>query len=54
MGSEDEEDSDDEDFGLEPIEDVICALLPGRIEQATLNLTFSKDEVVCFEVTGKK
>ncbi|BEJ12223.1 hypothetical protein CspHIS471_0206830 [Cutaneotrichosporon sp. HIS471] len=44
-------DSDEDDFDqLE--ESVICALTPGRIEQAQLNLTFIQGEVVVFETVG--
>lgn len=53
-GDEDEEDSDDdsdEDFG-EAEETVLCALTPGKIEQAQLNLTFIQGEVVVFQASG--
>lgn len=50
-GDDSDLDSDDEDF--EPLEEtVLCALTPGRIEQAQLNLTFIQGEVVVFETVG--
>ncbi|WVQ80674.1 FK506-binding protein 4 [Cryptococcus sp. DSM 104549] len=53
---DEEEDSEDEsDFSDEEIEEtsVLCALTAGKIEQASLNLTFVEGEVVVFETTGE-
>ena len=57
-GSEDDDedmDSDDEDFDDDIMEEtsVMCSLTAGKIEQATLNLTFVEGEVIIFEVTGE-
>jgi len=49
---DDEDDSDDEDMIEET--SVLCSLTAGKIEQASLNLTFVEGEVVIFEVTGDK
>lgn len=51
---EDEDEEDDEDFEEPTATAIACSLIPGKIEQASLNLTFVADEVVMFEVTGKK
>lgn len=48
-----EDDSDDEEDDLEETS-VLCALTPGKCEQAVLNLTFVQGEVVIFEVSGEK
>ncbi|WWD19449.1 FK506-binding protein 4 [Kwoniella shandongensis] len=53
---DDEEDSedDDEDFEDELEEtSVLASLTAGKIEQASLNLTFVEGEVVIFETTGE-
>lgn len=49
-----EDDEDDEDFEEPTATAIACSLIPGKIEQAQLNLTFVADEVVMFEVTGNK
>lgn len=49
---EDEDEEDDEDFEEPTATAIACSLIPGKIEQASLNLTFVADEVVMFEVTG--
>jgi FK506-binding nuclear protein len=55
---EDDEEEDDEDYDSEDdtphVEAVMCALTAGKIEQATINLTFVEGEIVVFEATGKK
>jgi FK506-binding nuclear protein len=48
---DDSEDDSEDDFG-EAEETVLCALTPGKIEQAQLNLTFIQGEVVVFQVSG--
>ncbi|WVO19114.1 FK506-binding protein 4 [Cryptococcus decagattii] len=53
---EEEEDSEEEDEGdfddeLEET-NVLCSLTAGKTEQASLNLTFVRGEVVVFETTG--
>ncbi|KAL7418584.1 peptidylprolyl isomerase fpr3 [Cryptotrichosporon argae] len=48
---DDDEDSDDDEEELEETS-VLCSLIPTKIEQAQLNLTFVEGEVVIFEVTG--
>ncbi|AAW42924.1 hypothetical protein CNBD3620 [Cryptococcus deneoformans B-3501A] len=48
-----EEDEDESDFEDELEEtNVLCSLTAGKTEQASLNLTFVRGEVVVFEVTG--
>ncbi|OWZ47103.1 FK506-binding protein 4 [Cryptococcus neoformans c45] len=55
---EEEEDSEEEDEDESDFEDeleetnVLCSLTAGKTEQASLNLTFVRGEVVMFEVTG--
>ena len=52
---EEEDEEEDEDFEADAqTTAVLCSLIPGKIEQAQLNLVFVKEEVVMFEVTGKK
>lgn len=52
---EEEDEEEDEDFEADAqTTAVLCSLIPGKIEQAQLNLVFVEDEVVMFEVTGKK
>lgn len=52
---EEEEDDEDEDFEEDATSTaVLCSLIPGKIEQAQLNLVFVESEVIMFEVTGKK
>ncbi|KAL1405046.1 peptidylprolyl isomerase fpr3 [Vanrija albida] len=52
---DDEDDEDEDDFSDDGIEEtsVIASLTAGRVEQAQVNLTFVKGEVVIFEVTGE-
>ncbi|ORX40764.1 hypothetical protein BD324DRAFT_612042 [Kockovaella imperatae] len=50
--SEMDSDYSDSEEGLEQT-NVLCSLLAGRVEQATLNLTFCEGDVVVFEVTGE-
>ncbi|KAK4686814.1 FK506-binding nuclear protein, partial [Tremellales sp. Uapishka_1] len=57
-GDDDEEDmdeDDDSDFSDDEVVEtvVLCSLTAGKIEQASLNLTFVEGEVVRFEVTGE-
>ncbi|KIR68518.1 FK506-binding protein 4 [Cryptococcus bacillisporus CA1873] len=50
---EDSEEEDEDDFEDELEEtNVLCSLTAGKTEQASLNLTFVRGEVVVFETTG--
>lgn len=51
---EDDEDDDEDDEDMMEETSVLCSLTAGKIEQASLNLTFVEGEVVIFEVTGEK
>ncbi|CAK9784564.1 hypothetical protein CC85DRAFT_283016 [Cutaneotrichosporon oleaginosum] len=50
--SEGSEGSDDDDFEDVAEEIVLCALTPGRIEQAQLNITFIEGELVILQTNG--
>ncbi|KAK8853036.1 hypothetical protein IAR55_003737 [Kwoniella newhampshirensis] len=58
-GSGDEEDSEDDSEFDSDLDDeleetsVLCSLTAGKIEQASLNLTFVEGEVIVFETTGE-
>ncbi|KAF8967871.1 hypothetical protein BDZ97DRAFT_1801681 [Flammula alnicola] len=51
--SDEEEEKDDEEEGLTVDTTVLCALTPGKIEQATVNLVLDSDAMFKFEATGK-
>ncbi|KAL1743489.1 hypothetical protein HDZ31DRAFT_83363 [Schizophyllum fasciatum] len=51
---EDEEDEDEDEIPMKECEAVLCALTPGKIEQAVVDLILQEEQSVAIEAIGKK
>jgi len=53
VDDDDDEDEDEEGQKLEDVTTVLCALTPGKVEHATLNITLCVDESFMLQNIGK-